>query len=134
MKTAFCIRILCAGLLAFLAACTSATSADPVYTVSATMPTEYTSGAALPLSDIASMTVTYTVNGGALQSKTVTTLQATTITTVPKQLGTTCFQVYVTTKATAAGPNASSSMTPEPPVCLLMAGIPRAPSNVQVTP
>ncbi len=105
-------------------------AADPVWTVSASMPTEYTSNQALPLSDLATMTVVWKVGAGAVQTKVVTVTQATVSTTIPKELGSTCVAAFVTTKATALVPNVSSAQTAD--VCVVNAGIPKTPTNIQV--
>lgn len=108
----------------------------PIYTVTATMPTEYVGGAALPLDHLATWTISYSLNGGALQTKVVPVTAANMSTTIPKAIGTTCVQVFVTTKGAAPVPtdsrNSSSGMVPEPPICVQFNGGPKSPSNTAV--
>ncbi len=123
------VRITCLlTVAAILAACSKADSAAPTYAVSWTMPTQYTSGITLPLSDIASTTVVYKLNGGAPTTKVVTA--PATSTTIPKDLGITCVAVFVTTTATAVAPNAAGIQTPD--ACVTLAGTPNAPTGLTV--
>lgn len=106
-----------------------ADTAEPTYAVTLTMPTQYTSGEPLALTELASYTIVYTVNGGAQQTKVVTSgITAISSTTIPKQLGRTCASAFVTTNATGLTPNTSSSQVG--PVCVVNAGIPNAPTNL----
>ncbi len=135
MKSRFLIPVLLAAA-ATLAACSRAESQLADWNVQATMPTEYTDGTALPLSHLASWTISYSVNGGAVQTKVVTSLAAVTSTTIPKSLGTTCFQNFVTAKGAAPVPtsawNTSSSAAPSPAVCVTITGPPKPPTNLTV--
>jgi hypothetical protein len=120
---------LTAVILAFGAALGIYTMAQqPIYTVTATMPTVYTTSQALPLADIASWTVTWRVDGGAVQTKVVNApLTATMQTTIPKVVGTTCVISFVTATATALSPNSVGLPTAE--VCKTLAGSPGAPTG-----
>lgn len=100
----------------------SAQTQTPTYTISWTLPTQYTDGSAINATDIASTTVEWRLGAAAWQSKF---LQApVTSTTVPKLQGTTCVRASVTMKD-----NQQSDTTPE--VCVTLAGRPKPPSNLQ---
>jgi hypothetical protein len=83
----------------------------------------------LPLADLANMTVVYTVNGGAQQTKVVPATSSRVSTTIPRGLGETCIWVFVTTSATALMPNTSNEMVATTPPCKSMAGKPGPVTN-----
>lgn len=119
------------AVLAAIGIYNNAETQTPTWNVSATMPTQYMDNSALPVTDLASYTVVWKLNGGATQTKVVSTgIAATVSTTIPKELGTTCVAMFVTTKATARSPNSSSTQTAD--VCATFAGIPKVPTDLAV--
>lgn len=91
-------------------------------TVSWVAPTAYTDSSALPAGDIAFYTLTWD-NGGSVK---VTGLQS--LVTIP--CGSTHFSVTVTTTATAAYPNATSSAAGPIPYATGIACAPNPPSGL----
>lgn len=105
-----------------------AESADPTWAVSLTLPSQYTGNSALPLSALTSYTVAYKAPGASTYTTKVVNgpfTQANQSTTIPKELGQTCLNVFVNVGAVASAATA-------PDVCVSYTGPPKPPSNLTV--
>jgi hypothetical protein len=102
-----------------------ATTAEPAYAVTLTLPSQYVDGSALPLPALTSYSVAYRVGAGAYTVKVVNGpfTTANQSTTIPKALGQTCANAFVT-----AGGMASAATSPD--VCVANTGPPRAPTGL----
>lgn len=119
-------RKLTAALAALLAGLGIVIAADPTYSVSLTLPTQYTDGSALPLSALTSYTVAYRVGSGAVATKVVNGpfVALNQNTTIPKNLGVTCASAFVNVGAVASAATAD--------VCVTNTGPPMPPTGLAV--
>jgi hypothetical protein len=98
------------GLSLLVLITTAALAAGTTANLSWTVPAAYTSGAAMPASDIASYVISWAPSTGQSgPSGALTVAAPATSATVPVACGSTTFTVAVTTTATATYPNATSS-------------------------
>jgi hypothetical protein len=99
--------------LGLLLAASAAIAVGTTANVAWTAPTTYSDGTALPLTDIASYTITWSPNSPYAKPGTITAASsAGTATVTGLTCGTYNFTVTVTTTATAYSPNASATSSP----------------------
>lgn len=130
------VLLLAIGIGAGLAGCGSDAEAQSVTdAISFEYPTARVDGSALPITDIATATIQWggtasgPFNGGSVDL----TAPAKTA-SIPRTgtgVGTRCFVVFVTTKATA--PGGAITGVPTQPICRTIAAQPSAPTGLTVT-